>query len=255
MEICVDSLALAEAAAWGGADRIELCGSLHDGGITASAGLAAAARRRIEIPIAMLIRPRTGPFTVSPAEFAVMREDILYARDIGMDLVVLGILLENGTVDVERTSELVRLAYPMQVTFHRAFDATRNLDEALGSVIQTGATRILTSGGKQDAVLGAPTVARLRESTQNRIGLLLCGGVSAATAFASMQASGSDEVHAALRHCLPVDPSGGPLKDEDLKHFSRSVQDLRRSVDKAQAGVDILEATGESRTNAPEEQA
>jgi copper homeostasis protein len=203
LEICVDSLDLALAAVRGGADRLELCGPLFDGGVTPGAGFVAAARRLIDLPLAMLVRPRAGSFTPSVAEFEVMRQDILYARNIGIDIIVLGLLRSDQTVDMEGTRELVELARPLEVTFHRAFDVSPNLQESLASVIETGATRILTAGGQASAVSGAATVKELRESADNLIGFLLCGGITAATVCSAVEtanvavSSGSFEVFTA----------------------------------------------------------
>jgi copper homeostasis protein len=230
LEICVDSLELAQAAARGGADRIELCGPLYDGGITPSAGLAAAARETIDIPIAMLVRSRTGPFTASETEFEVMRRDVLYARAIGIDLVVLGVLREDRTVDIERTRELVELARPMQVTFHKAFDVALDLNKALNDIVQTGATRILTSGGQPSAVLGAPIVGELRKAADSQIGIMLCGGISSATVRQSLDQSGVREVHAALRSSIPEKPSSGILSQKSLEHFAESVGALKERI-------------------------
>ena len=230
LEICVDSLGLALAAARGGADRIELCGPLHDGGITPSAGLAAAARHSIDLPIAMLVRSRTGAFTATPEEFEVMRRDVLYARSIGMNLVVLGILHEDRTVDIERTRELVECAGPMEVTFHRAFDAALDLRAALRDVKQTGATRILTSGGKSSAVLGAPVVHDLLDEAGDQIGLLLCGGISSATVGQVVDRAGVQEVHAALRNSIRVKPQTGSISPESLEHFSDCVRKLKEKM-------------------------
>ena len=230
LEICVDSLELAQAAVRGGADRIELCGPLHDGGITPSGGLAAAARNLIDLPIAMLVRPRTGSFTVSNTDFEVMRQDVLYARKIGIDHVVLGILRDDRTVDVERTRELVELAQPMQVTFHRAFDVTPNLNSALKDVVEAGAARILTSGAKPSAVLGAPVVGELIKSAAGRIGLLLCGGISAATVRQCLQRSGAHEVHAALRNSVRIRHATGTIPAETFEHFAECVAKLKEKI-------------------------
>jgi len=230
LEICVDSLELALAAVRGGADRIELCGPLHDGGITPSAGLAAAARKMIDRPIAMLVRSRTGSFMVSQADFEVMRQDILYARNIGIDLIVLGILCADRTVDVERTSQLVELARPMQVTFHRAFDITPNLNDALTDVLETGATRILTSGARSSAVLGAPIVSELIRAAAGRIGLMLCGSISAASVSQSLLLSGAPEVHAALRKSICIKHSTDVIPSETFEQFSECVGKLKEKI-------------------------
>jgi copper homeostasis protein len=121
----------------------------------------------IDLPLAMLVRAGIGPFIAFAAEFEVMRRDVLYAREFGMDIVVIGILREEGDVDVEPTSELVALAKPMRVTFHRAFDAAADQNQALADVIQTGAARILTSGASFTALQGAspsPACSRQRKA-------------------------------------------------------------------------------------------
>lgn len=227
LEVCVDSLGLALAAARGGADRIELCGPLHGGGITPSAGLAVAARAMIDLPIAMLIRARTGLFTASAAEFEVMRRDVVYAREIGMNLVVLGILRDDRTIDLERTRELVELAKPMQVTFHRAFDAAADQHQALSDIIETGATRILTAGASPSAVLGASAVADLRKNAAGRISMLLCGGIGISNVRQVIAVSGVSELHAALRSSVAVDPLTGVLSEADLDYFAASVKKLK----------------------------
>lgn len=227
LEMCVDSLDLALAAARGGADRIEICGPLHGGGITPSAGLAAAARAMIDLPLVMLVRARTGPFTASASEFEAMRRDVLYARDIGMDMVALGILRSDRSVDVERTRELVTLAHPMQATFHRAFDAAIDLDQAMVDVMQTGATRILTSGASATALQGASTVARLQTAAQGRIGMLLCGGIGISNVRQAVAIAKVGEVHAALRNTLGSNSATGPLLPPDLDRFAAAVATLK----------------------------
>ena len=227
LEICVDSLDLALAAVRGGADRIELCGPLYGGGITPSAGLARAARGAIDLPLAMLVRPRTGPFTVSEAEFEVMRQDVLFAREIGMDIAVLGILREDRTVDVERTRELVERALPMQVTFHRAFDATADQEQALADVISTGANRILSSGARANALLGAPAVARLRAAADGQVDLILCGSIGASTIRQAVTLSGVREIHAALRNSVRASQLNGMMRAGDLDHFAEAVAKLK----------------------------
>jgi copper homeostasis protein len=225
LEICVDSLDLALAAVRGGADRLELSGPLFDGGVTPNAGFVAAARRMIDLPLAMLVRPHAGSFTPSDAEFEMMRQDVLYARNIGIDIIVLGLLHSDQTIDTERTKQLVELARPLEVTFHRAFDVSPNLEESLASVIQTGATRVLTAGGQASAVSGAATVKGLRETADNRIGFLLCGGITAATVCSALKASNVVEVHAGLRDSARAAVSAG-----SFEVFTASVDALRQEI-------------------------
>ena len=135
----------------GGAQRIELCSNLGVGGLTPGSELMIEARSNVQVPIFAMIRPRAGDFVYSDEEFATMRASIRLAKQMQMDGLVLGLLRADGRVAIQRTKELIGLASPTPVTFHRAFDECRDLRESLEEVIKTGATRLLTSGGKQTA--------------------------------------------------------------------------------------------------------
>jgi copper homeostasis protein len=161
LEISVEAVEAAAAAERGGADRIELCSDLSVGGLTPQTALLRAVRQKIQIPIFVMIRPRAGDFVYSPAESAQMKESIAEAKGSGADGLVFGILKPNGTVDIDHTRELVELARPLPVTFHRAFDSCADFSQALEDVSRSGACRILTSGGAASALEGIDNIAML----------------------------------------------------------------------------------------------
>lgn len=195
VEICVGDVTSAVAAAAGGADRVELCADLAAGGTTPSAGTVAEACRRLSIPVHVLIRPREGDFVYSEAELAVIRHDIEVARTCGAAGVVLGILTPQDTVDRDRTAGLIALARPVSVTFHKAFDQTRDLSQSLEVLITLGVDRVLTSGGEATAFEGAGALAGLVEKAGGRIAVLAAGGIGPENLRAVVQQSGVNEVH------------------------------------------------------------
>jgi copper homeostasis protein len=178
IEVCVDSVESAMAAEAGGAARVELCDNLMEGGTTPSAGAIAAAREKLGIKLHVIIRPRGGDFCYSDVEFEVMKRDIEFAKQLGVDGVVIGILLPEGSVDADRTRELVELARPMTVTFHRAFDMTRDAFAALETLIELGVDRILTSGQEPSVIEGLQLITELVKRAGDRIVVMACGGVN-----------------------------------------------------------------------------
>ncbi len=209
LEICVESVEHAVAAERGGAHRIELCSDLSSGGITPSAGLMQTVRRHVRAPIHVLIRPRAGDFCYSDHELEIMRDDIQAAKRFGMNGIVLGILRNNAHIDVERTKALVELAHPLPVTFHRAFDACGNLEASLEEVIQTGSSRILTSGGRPSAADALPTLARLVQAARGRILLMPCGGIDSENVVRIVRTTLAQEFHTSVGASRPGSTSGG----------------------------------------------
>lgn len=198
LEICVESLSWAAASDRGGASRIELCSDLSSGGVTPSAQLMRDVRRGVRIPIHVLIRPSSDGDVASGSDFETMKREIAQAKELGMDGIVLGILENTGQVDRRRTEILVKLADPLPVTFHRAFDSCRDLPAALEAVIESGAQRLLTSGGKQRVTDGLATLSKLVSSAGNRIAIMPGGGVRAANVQRILRETGAREIHTSL---------------------------------------------------------
>ena len=199
IEVCVDSVASALAAERGGAGRVELCSDLLEGGVTPSAGLIELVRARTSIGLQVMIRPRGGDFCYTPEEFETMKRDIIAAKKLGASGVVVGILGADGSVDIERTRELVELARPLNVTFHRAFDMSADLFRALESICATGADRLLTSGGKKTALEAVQQIARLVEAARGRVAIMACGGINNQNAASIIEQTGVREIHVGLR--------------------------------------------------------
>ncbi len=182
IEICCFSLESAITAQKSGASRIELCGGMFEGGTTPSAGLIKRVRANLSILVYVMIRPRGGDFCYSETEFEVMKEDILMAKSLGADGLVFGLLNPDGTIDTLRTKELVELAQPLGVTFHRAFDVADEPLRALEDIIACGCERILTSGQKNMAHEGISCLQQLVENAGNRIEIMAGSGVNASNA-------------------------------------------------------------------------
>jgi copper homeostasis protein len=196
IEACVGSMAESLAAVRGGADRLELCNELSVGGTTPSDELLVAVKRQIPIPVSAMIRPRGGSFVHSAAELETMRRGMDRLRTLGAGMFVIGLLTDDGRVDVARTRELVAHAAPLPVTFHRAFDEVRDQLSALDELIGAGVARVLTSGGAPTALEGADALAALVARAAGRIVIMAGGAVRAANAPAIVRRSSVREVHA-----------------------------------------------------------
>ncbi|MDQ1406903.1 MAG: copper homeostasis protein [Acidobacteriaceae bacterium] len=203
LEISVEALEAAAAAERGGADRIELCRDLSVGGLTPDLASLRAVRQQIQIPIFVMIRQRAGDFVYAPNEFTQMKKSIAVAEDSGADGMVLGILKANRTVDIDRTRELVELAKPLPLTFHRAFDACPDFSQALDDVVRCGASRILTSGGSASALEGVDNIAMLILMADQRVTIVPGAGINMRNILQIAAATGAREFHSGLSSVLP----------------------------------------------------
>ena len=213
VEVCVENAGNALAAERGGADRVELCASLLEGGLTPSFGMAREALRRLAIPAMVMVRPRGGDFLYSGIEFAAMLADVKALRDMGAAGVVFGCLSPDGRVDRERMSRLVDAAGDMQTVCHRAIDMTRDSLEALEVLAACGVTRVLTSGRRNSALEGQAILRQTIAAAAGRIAVLVCGGVRRHNIAEVLAATGASEVH----FSAGVDaPSGMVYRNPDI---------------------------------------
>ena len=213
----IESCILAQSA---GADRIELCDNPGEGGTTPSYGFIKAAREKLLIELYPIIRPRGGDFLYTDAEFEVMRTDVKICKELGCDGVVMGILNSDGSVDKDRCRQLVALAYPMGVTFHRAFDRVANTSQALEVIIEIGCERILTSGLQPTALEGAETIAALIKQAAERIIIMPGSGVRSENIIELVKKTGAVEFHTSAR--MNID-SKMEYKNEVMKESLKSV--------------------------------
>ena len=203
IEIAVTDYTTAKAAVAGGADRIELCSALSEGGITPSYGLVRQCRQDFSLPVFPIIRPRAGDFLYTGEEFNLMKQDILMCKQLGCDGIVAGFLAQDGTVDQKRTGIIRELAYPMEMTFHRAFDRALDPFRALEELIQLGCQRILTSGQQLTAPEGILLLQQLVQAAGDRIIIMPGSGVRINNVKQLAEQTGAVEFHASLRTVVP----------------------------------------------------
>lgn len=198
IEICLEDVQSVISARNGGADRVELCSDLFEGGLTPTIGTVRTALRLSDIPINCMVRPRGGDFCYSDVEFETMKEDVKAFREEGVNGIVFGILTPEGDVDIERSRELIELARPLSVTFHRAFDMTRDPYKALEDLIGLGVDRVLTSGQEVSVSEGADLLAELVGIAGDRIIVMPGCGINERN-FARLHARiGAKEYHVHL---------------------------------------------------------
>lgn len=238
LEICIDSVESAIAVQQGGASRVELCDNLLEGGTTPSAGAIALARQSIGIDLNVIIRPRGGDFCYTEVEFEVMKYDIEQAKRLGANGVVIGLLNSDGSVDAARTAALVELARPLSVTFHRAFDMSRDPHEALETLISLGLDRVLTTGQESSALEGLDLITELVRQAAGRIIIMpgLSGAISERNVKKIITQAEVKEIHTTASTPLESQMTyrnlrsfmGGELRPPE---FSRMVTDPNRVRD------------------------
>jgi copper homeostasis protein len=199
IEIATTDFTTTEAAVKGGADRIELCSALSEGGLTPSLGLIKQCKEKFHLPIFPIIRPRGGDFLYTDDEFKIITRDLLLCRQLNCEGVVIGFLQKDGGIDIKRTELAVKLAYPMEVTFHRAFDRCRDPFRAMEQIISAGCQRILTSGQQLKAEDGAELIGQLITAADDRIVIMPGSGISANNIKSLAEKTNAVEFHGALR--------------------------------------------------------
>ena len=226
VEICVEGVDGAVAAVEGGADRVELCASLVEGGITPSLGTVRAAVAAVAVPVMVMIRPRGGDFLYSEREFASMLDDVAALRDSGAAGVVFGCLTAAGAIDEVRTRALVDAARPLSATVHRAFDMAADPDAALEALVRCGVDRVLTSGQCRTGAEGVDVLAGLVRQAAGRIVILGCGDLRADSVRQVVQGAGLAEIHfsapgvvpSAMRYRNPALAMGGSDPEREYRH-------------------------------------
>ena len=199
IEIATSDFTTTKSAVEGGADRIELCAALTEGGTTPSYGTIKKCREAFSVLLYPIIRPRGGDFLYTSEEFEVMKHDVSIAKELDCDGVVIGMLQKNGSIDIQSAAQLVELAYPLGVTFHRAFDRCNDPFQALEQLISIGCERILTSGQKPAAPDGLQLISALQEQAAGRIIIMPGSGVRADNIKQIKEQTGCVEFHSSLR--------------------------------------------------------
>jgi copper homeostasis protein len=215
-----------------GAHRIELCDNPAEGGTTPSFGFIKEARKLVTIELYPMIRPRGGDFLYSAHEFAMMKQDIQLCKELGCDGVVTGLLHTNGTIDKARTAQLIELAYPLGVTFHRAFDRTRDGLEAMETLIEIGCERILTSGLQPNVTEGADMLAQLVKAADDRIIIMPGSGVRSNNIQTIARQTGAVEFHTSARTNIPsaMEYANAAMKEE-LKSVIADEAEIRDTLE------------------------
>ena len=225
----IESCLIAQSS---GADRIELCDGPAEGGTTPSYGFIKAAREKLTINLFPIIRPRGGDFFYSDEEFEIMKTDVKLCKQLGCDGVVTGMLHADGTVDKKRNAVLVELAYPLGVTFHRAFDRTADAFKAMEDIIDIGCERILTSGQRPNALDGADLIAQLVKQADERIVIMPGSGVRSDNIIELAKKTGATEFHTSARININSRMSySNASMNEDLRSVSVDTDEVKKIIE------------------------
>jgi len=229
IEICANSFESAFNAQQAGGHRIELCSELAVGGITPSYGLIKQVLSTLSIPVFVLIRPRSGDFNYSDAEFKIIKNDIELCKKLGCSGIVSGVLKTDNSIDVLRTQELVELAKPLPFVFHRAFDLGPDPISALNELMEIGVHRVLTSGQESTALKGLELIQKLKSQAKNRITILPGGGINLENALQFKEA-GFNEIHCSLStfHQHVIQPKISMKSPVHFNEFGYSVSDYSK---------------------------
>ena len=229
LEIAVFNISSAMLAAHAGADRLELCENPADGGTTASYGTLKIIREKILIPVFPIIRPRGGDFLYSDEEFEVIKKDIALCKSLGFEGIVIGLLNVDGTIDTQRTKQLVHLSYPLEVTFHRAFDRAAEPLKALEDIIHSGCQRILTSGQVPGAFDGKDLIKKLIEQAGERIIIMPGSGIRSNNINDLAAYTGAVELHSSARKLIPSTMHySNKFMKEEIENLSVDTEEIKR---------------------------
>ena len=200
LEICCYSLGSAIIAEQAGADKIELCDNYSEGGTTPSYATIKKTVKNLAIPVNIIVRPRGGDFLYSEAEYEIIKEDVKIINKLNANGIVIGFLKPNGEINIERTQEIIGLAKPMEVTFHRAFDMCHNPILAMEQLIKLGVTRILTSGARNKAMEGIELITNLVKKSENRIIIMPGSGINETNIEQLALQTGASEFHSSAKN-------------------------------------------------------
>lgn len=235
LEICAGSLRSALTAQEGGADRVELCDNLYEGGTTPSYGMIKTCKSLLNIPYFPIIRPRGGIFVYTDHEFEVMKQDVLCCSELGCEGIVFGILRPDGSVDIERCSELVKLSGDMQLTFHRAFDRCSDREKGLEDIIDMGFHRVLTSGGMNYAEDAIPELTKLVNQAKNRISIMPGSGLTTGNLSKIAKETCAFEFHSTAKRKIDVPAHSKPETNMDTEYLYETdvikVREMRQLLD------------------------